>query len=138
MKRICTFNEFMVLKEDGRRTGTKTGLYPIGYGGIGLYPDADMMTHSADAILYVTIDNRLFKNGDSAPFSIAHLPGHKQYGDMANSGENEPYDIRHLPGDVVPHKDSPLGGKSMPFKSFVKLVEKPKEISPPDSPNLPR
>lgn len=137
MKRICTFSEFMVLKEDDRRTGGKTGLYPLGYGGIGLYPDADMMTQSADAVFYLSIDNRLFSNGDVAPFSIAHLPGHKQY-DNPNSGENEPFDISHIPGDVVPPKDSPLAGKSIPFKSFVKLVEKPKEILPPDSPNLPR
>ena len=137
MKRICRFSEYMILKEDDRRTGSKTGLYPLGYGGIGLYPDADMMTHAADAAFYLTNDNRLFKNGDAAPFSITHLPGHKQYGDKINAGENHPFKISHLPGDVVQPKDSQLQGRSMPFKSFVKLVQNPKEISPPDSLNLP-
>ncbi len=138
MKRICPFNDFILLKEDGRRTASKTGLYPLSYGGIGLYPDADYVTHSADALLYVTIDKRLYNNGDAAPFSIAHLPGHKQYGDDVNSGESEPFPIHHLHGKPTPHQDSPLPGKSVSFKSFVKLVEKPKEISPPDSPNLPK
>lgn len=133
---ICTFNEYLI-KEDDRRTGSKTGLYPLGYGGIGLYPDADMMTHSADAAFYLTNDKRLYRNGDSAPFSITHLPGHKQYGDRINSGEHNPFKISHLPGDVIPPKDSPLQGKSITFKSFVKLVQEPKEIYPPDSPNLP-
>ena len=125
----------MFLKED---SAGKTTLYPLGYGGIGNYPDAHMINKSADAVFYLSIDNRLFKNGDAAPFSIVHLPGHTQYGDAANSGEAPPFDIRQLPGDVVPPKDSPLPGKSIPFKSFVKLVEKPKEISPPDSRNLPK
>jgi len=128
----------MILKEDDRRTGSKTGLYPMGYGGIGLYPDADVITHSADAVFYLSVDKRLFKNGDAAPFCITHLPGHKQYGDGVNSGETGLFDISHLPSDDVVPKDNPLPGKSMPFKSFVKLVEKPKEISPPDSPNLPK
>lgn len=128
----------MVLKEDDRRTGSKTGLYPMGYGGIGLYPDADMMTHSADAVFYLSQDTRLFNNGDSAPFSITHLPGHKQYGDGINSGEGHPFNISHLPGEVIPPKDSTMPGKSTPFKSFVKLVQHPKEIQPPDSLNLPK
>jgi hypothetical protein len=135
---LNTFNEFLLLKEDDRRTGTKTGLYPLGYGGIGLYPDANLMAHSADAAFYISIDNRLFRNGDAAPFSITHLPGHKQYGDAANSGDNEPFDINHLPGNIIAPKNSPLPGKSISFKSFVKLVEKPKEISPPDSSNMPK
>ena len=136
MKKVCKFNEYLVLKES-RRTGSKTGLYPLGYGGVGLYPDADMMTQSADAVFYLSIDNRLFNNGDEAPFSITHLPGHKQY-EQPNSGENSPFDINHIPGDIITPKDSPLSGKSMPFKSFVKLIEKPKEIMPPDSPNIPK
>lgn len=137
MKRICSFNEFMVLKEDSRTSG-KTGLYPLGYGGIGLYPDADFMNKSADAAFYLSVDSRLFRNGDSAPFSIAHLPGHEQYGDKANSGENHPFDIRHLSGDVVPPKDTPLPDEGVPFKKWLKLVVNPTEISPPDSPNLPK
>lgn len=135
MNKICTFSEFLILKED---SAGKTAIYPLGYGGIGNYPDAHMINKSADAVFYLSIDNRLFQNGDAAPFSIEHLPGHIQYGDAANSGEAAPFDIRKLPGKVVPPKDSSLSGKLMPFKNFVKLVEKPKEIVPPDSLNIPK
>jgi len=127
----------MLLKEGGRRTASKTGLYPLGYGGLGLYPDADYLPHAADAIVYLTHDARLYSNGDNPPFSISHLPGHPQYGDNINAGENEPFDIRDVPGKAVTPKDTTMPGKPMPFKSFVKLVEKPKTIAPKDSPNLP-
>ena len=50
MERICSFNEYVLLQEGSRLTSSKTGLYPLGYGGIGLYPDADYLTHAADAI----------------------------------------------------------------------------------------
>lgn len=126
-----------MLREASRLTSSKTGLYPLGYGGIGLYPPADYLTHAADAILYLTQDSRLYNNGDNAPFDITHLPGHKQYGDRANSGEAEPFNITDLPGKVVPPKDTPVPGKIVPYKGKVKLVTKPKEISPPSPPNLP-
>lgn len=109
----------------------------MGYGGIGLYPDADYLTHAADAILYLTIDKRLYSNGDSPPFGIEHLPGGNDYGDSVNSGENEPFDIRDIPGRPVTPKDTTMPGKPVSFKSFIKLVTNPKTISPPDSPNLP-
>lgn len=136
MKRICSFTEFVTLKESSRLTSSKTGLYPLGYGGIGLYPDADYLTHAADAILYLTQDSRLYHNGDGHPFDISHLPGHKQYGDRANSGENEPFDIRDIPGKPVPPEDTPVSGKVVPYKGWVKLVTNPTTISPKGS-NLP-
>jgi hypothetical protein len=130
MERICSFTEYVTLREGARLTSSKTGLYPLGYGGIGLYPNADYLTHAADAILYLTQDSRLYDNGDKAPFDISHLPGHTQYGDRVNSGEAEPFDIRDLPGKVVPPKETPVPGKIVPFKGFVKLVTDPKTISP--------
>ena len=136
MQKIRSFIEY--INEDSRRTGSKTGLYPLGYAGIGLYPDADYITHAADAILYLTIDKRLYNNGDEAPFCITHLPGHEQYGDKVNNGDKEPFNIQHIEGKPVPHKDSKMPGKSVSFKSFIKLVTKPKEICPPDSKNLPK
>lgn len=132
------FNEWLILKENGRRTAGKTELYPLGYGGIGLYPDADYLTHSADAIVYLTNDKRLYKNGDNNPFNISNLPSHKQYGDRINSGDKDPFSIEKIPGKPLFPKDSNLPDNSISFKSFVKLVEKPKEIAPPDSKNMPR
>jgi hypothetical protein len=135
MARILTFQQY--LNENARRTGTKTGLYPLGYSGIGLYPDADYLTHSADAILYLTIDKRLYHNGDKAPFSITHLPGHKQYGDHINNGDKAPFSIQHIEGKPVPPKENKMPGKSVTFKNFIKLVTNPETIRPPDSRNLP-
>lgn len=105
MTPIFSFVEYVLLKEEDRRTGAKTGLYPLGYGGIGLYPDSDYMTHSADAILYVTQDRRLYHNGDNHPFDITHIAGHKQWGDKINSGERDPFPIHQLPGKPVPPKN---------------------------------
>lgn len=137
MERICTFADYLLLKEGSRTSSSKTGLYPLGYGGIGLYPDADYLTHAADAILYLTIDKRLYNNGDDAPFSITHIPGEEGYGDDFHTGEAKPFDIIDLPGESVPPKDSPLPDTGIPFKDFIKLVTKPKTISPKSSLNLP-
>jgi len=138
MERICSFAEYVLLKEGSRLTSSKTGLYPLGYGGLGLYPDADYLTHAADAILYLTQDTRLYHNQDSAPFDISHLDGHKLYGDRINNGDAEPFDIKNLPGESTPPKDSPMPGKSIKFKGWVKLVTDPKTISPKSPPNLPK
>jgi hypothetical protein len=137
MKTICSFSDFALLKEASRLTSSKTGLYPMGYGGIGLYPDADYLTHAADAIVYLTQDKRLYSNGDNAPFDITHLPGHDQYGDGVNSGDSEPFAIHHVFGKSIPPKDTTVPGDVVSFKSFVKLVTNPKTISPKTTSNLP-
>jgi hypothetical protein len=138
MERICSFAEYVLIQEGSRLTSSKTGLYPLGYGGIGLYPDADYLTHAADAILYLTQDKRLYNNQDEAPFDITHLPGHELFGDKVNSGDGDPFNIEDLPGKPVPPKDSPMPGKIVPFKNWIKLVQKPKTISPPTPPGLPK
>jgi hypothetical protein len=137
MKRICSFTDYLMLKEGSRNSSSKTGLYPLGYGGIGLYPDADYLTHAADAVLYLTQDKRLFSNQDYGPDDITNLPGHKLYGDRVNNGENEPFAIKHIPGEIVKPQGKMPPGDVKPFSSWLKLVQKPTTISPPDSPNLP-
>ena len=137
MSKIGTFIDYISLKEGSRLTSSKTGLYPLGYGGIGLYPDADYLTHSADAVLYLTIDKRLYHNGDSAPFSITHLPGHEDWGNNVNNGEAEPFSIQNIPGKSVSPKYEMPPGNVVSFKNFVKLVMEPKTIAPPDYKNLP-
>ena len=93
------------------------------------------MTHAADAVLYLTMDTRLYSNGDSAPFSIAHIPGDEGYGDDFHTGDAKPFSIQHLPGSIVKPKAIPDAG--VPFKDFVKLVTRPETFSPKTPPNLP-
>jgi hypothetical protein len=113
MDRICSFADYVLLKEGSRTSSSKTGLYPLGYGGIGLYPLADYLTHAADAILYLTQDKRLYHNGDGPPFPITHLPGPTPP-ENPNSGEGPPFDIRHLYGKK-PHKNFNNVGEGPPF-----------------------
>jgi hypothetical protein len=72
------------------------------------------MTHAADAILYVTQDHRLFKNGDSPPWDIRHLPGHDQW-DNPNRGTDCPFSIKHIDGPE-PCKTFNSSGDRNPFK----------------------
>jgi len=105
------FKDYLINEE--RRTAAKTGLYPMGYGGIGLYPPQDWLTSSADAVLYITQDERLYNNGDKAPFDISHLSGHKQWAN-SNNGTKGPFDIRHIPGPE-PYKNFNTCGENEPF-----------------------
>jgi hypothetical protein len=54
-----TFEEWLV--EHATRPGAKQGLYPLGYGGIGLYPPSDMMNWAADALVYMPVKDRVLK-----------------------------------------------------------------------------
>jgi hypothetical protein len=71
-------------------------LYPLGYGGIGLYPPAWYLTRSADAIFYLSIDERIYKGDDGGDFDITKMPRSpkKEF----NSGESGLWDITHLKG----------------------------------------
>jgi hypothetical protein len=121
------------LMNEGSDTGSKTGLYPLGYGGIGLYPPQWYITRSADAIFYLSIDDRIYKGKDSGQFDITHIPGDhnekmnsgdgglwditrirgkpshlkKNSNFAANKGEGAPWKITHLPGKptYTKHKD---------------------------------
>lgn len=83
------FKEFL----ESADPGSKTGLYPLGYGGIGLYPPAWYITRSADAIYYYTIDERIYKSKDGGDFNIKHLPG-KQI--KQNSGDGGTWNIKNI------------------------------------------
>jgi hypothetical protein len=86
------FKEWLV--KEGSNPGTKTGLYPLGYAGIGLYPPAWYPTRSADAIFYMSIDERIYKGKDTAPFDITHLKG--SVNKTMNSGEGGIWNISEL------------------------------------------
>lgn len=104
----------------------------MSYGGIGQYPPAWWVPAAADAMLYITQDERLFDNDVSQPWSIEHIPGDGDKWAKANphQGENHPFDIRHLPGEIRKPQDSPLPDNTVPFKNFIKLVTKTTVISP--------
>jgi len=81
---------------EGTNPGAKTGLYPLGYGGIGLYPPQWYPTRSADAIFYLSIDDRIYKSKDGGSFDITHLPG--KVNNSLNRGEDGVWNISHIGG----------------------------------------
>jgi hypothetical protein len=130
MGKACGFNDYLLLREGNTRTALKSLLYPLGYGGLGNYPPAHYIPQAADAVLYISKDDRLWCNGDHSPWNITHLPGHKQYGDTINNGDSEPWNIKDMPGKSIEPDDHDLPGKEIPYKGFVKLVTAIKCISP--------
>lgn len=124
-----SFSSFCLLKEE-TRTATKSLLYPFSYGGIGNYPPSYFIPQAADAILYISKDERMWCNGDGPPWDISHIPGHKQFGDKINNGEGKPWDIHKVPGKTSDPEDHRLPGKEIPYKGFVRLVNAIKCISP--------
>jgi hypothetical protein len=129
------FKEWLLISESASRPGNKTGLYPLGYGGIGLYPLQDYLTHSADAITYISMDDRLNPKGhEGPPFDITHLKPaptmtHQKHpfqdkktpkGWKKPDGIIEPKDDR-APGKRVPPKNTPLPGKIVRPKKWVHL-----------------
>lgn len=84
------------LMKEGSNPGAKTGLYALGYGGIGLYPPAWYPTRSADALYYMSIDNRIYKGNEGTPFNITHLRPTSD--EVMNKGDKGTWDISHLKG----------------------------------------
>jgi hypothetical protein len=97
--------------------GSKTGLYPVGYGGIGLYPPQWYLTRSADAIFYISNDDRIYNfkthkmvnkylnSGDGGLWSIKNLLGPtdsnkkiNKDGMAMNNGEGGMFNINHIKG----------------------------------------
>jgi len=88
------FKEWLI--KEGSNPGSKTGLYPLGYGGIGNYPPSWYLTRSADAIYYLSVDERIYKSQDGGSFSIRHIPG--KIDQRMNSGEEGTWNISHIKG----------------------------------------
>lgn len=97
------FREWLL--KEGSNPGSKTGLYPLGYGGIGLYPPSWYPTRSADAIFYLSIDERIYKSDDGGKFNIRHIPGDTNT--KLNSGDDGLWNIKHLSGKPshIPQKN---------------------------------
>ena len=69
---MIKFYEYLQVINEGKTSG-KTGLYPLGYGGVGQYPPEYLLPGSADAIYYISADERLQKCWEKEPFKIDHL-----------------------------------------------------------------
>lgn len=82
------------LYSEGSNPGAKTGLYPLGYGGIGLYPPNWYPTRSADAIFYFSNDERIYKGIEGPPFDISKIPGKPPT--KMNSGEKGTWSIAKI------------------------------------------
>lgn len=110
------FKEWLV--KEGSNPGAKTGLYSLGYAGIGLYPPQWYLTRSADAIFYLSVDERIYSaddkklksfpdkspnkmnRGENGTWDISHLKGRPSHiagkDHAAGIGEKEPWDITHI------------------------------------------
>lgn len=95
---------------EGTNPGAKTGLYPLGYGGVGLYPPQWYPTRSADAIFYLSIDDRIYKGKDGGSFDITHMPG--DVNSSMNRGDDGIWDISHLKGSPSHRVGSDLAAKN--------------------------
>jgi hypothetical protein len=104
-----TFRDWLILSEG--RTGDKTGLYPLGYAGIGLYPPQTYLPGSADGLYYLSQDERIYKGIEGPPHDIRHIPG-KPSSLKSVVGEGPPHRINHIPGK----SPKPTTGEGEPFK----------------------
>ncbi len=120
---MISFDQFLALNESSR-AGAKTGLYPLGYDGIGLYPPAYMLPSSADVLYYMSVDERFASWWEGKPFDISHIPGnpvphkgHRMPGVLkpmkpsAMPGKPTPHRDHGMAGDERKHRESPLAGK---------------------------
>lgn len=133
---MINFDQFLDQMNENSRAGTKTGLYPFGYDGIGNYPPAYLMPSAADTLYYLSIDDRYSQYLEGKPFSIEHLPGDvEEPSDHGMPGWEVPHTkvkapkaprYKMPPGDVKTPEESPLPGK--PTKDC--LVKKPRAIDP--------
>lgn len=131
-----SFWQFMTLMEADHRS--KYGLYPFAYDGIGNYPPAAIITHSADAIYYLDQDDRFHSWWEGSPFSITHIPSPgevKPPQDHNMPGTEKPFSNKKPDGKVVkPHYKLPAGQEVKPTQ-WVKLVTNPVLLNPKHIPD---
>ncbi len=119
---MISFDDFLTLNEN--RASSKTGLYPFGYDGIGNYPPAYLLPASADAVYYLSIDDRFAKWWEGPPFNIKHIEGdpvepkghkmpgiEKKHDPHGMPGKTKKPNIKLPSGNVRKPEESPLPGK---------------------------
>jgi hypothetical protein len=123
---MISFFEYLSIINEGKTSG-KTGLYPLGYGGIGNYPPEYAIPGSADAIYYISADERLQHVWEKEPFKIDHLKPipiwTKPQGKKLYVGVS----AKMPPGNVVPPKGTTLPGdiKTLKTKKHKCQVDNP-------------
>lgn len=95
------FKEWIEIKHpefinEGSNPGSKTGLYALGYGGVGLYPPQWYLTRSADAIYYLSQDERIYKAEEKGQFDISHIPAEPKINTKMNCGEGGVWNIKKI------------------------------------------
>lgn len=103
------FEKWSLVRE-GQTTG-KTGLYPLSY--LGIYPPQVFITRSADALYYMSQDDRFYLGREGPPNSILHIPG-RPSSKVSGRGEGPPHPITHIPGR--PSVAGLAKGEGSPFK----------------------
>lgn len=86
--------EFKKWLNESSNTGGKTGLYPLGYGGVGLYPPTWYTPRSADAFYYLSNDERIYKSEDGGKFNIKHIPDPSKH--QMTKGEGGLWNIKKI------------------------------------------
>jgi hypothetical protein len=112
---MLKFYEYIKVINEGATFG-KTGLYPLGYQGVGQYPPAYLMPASADAIYYISMDDRLQKIWEKEPFKIDHLKPTPIWTHRQGSKKYVAQKAKMPPGKVVAPKTPKLNGKIKPYK----------------------
>lgn len=129
---MASFWEFLQIVE-ATRAGSKSGLYPLGYDGIGNYTPADWITSAADAFYYMSKDERLFKTHEGSPFKISHIKGEDEIKNPKGHGmpgEEVKPKGHGMPGlEIQPKYKMPPGDVKRPT-SWVKLVTHPQLLDP--------
>jgi hypothetical protein len=110
-----SFYEFYCKLNEGKTSG-KTGLYPLGYGGIGNYPPEYLIPGSADAIYYISADERLQKCWEKNPFKIDHLKPYPIWTVPYGKKLFVAATAKLPPGKVVPFKPLPPEPDFKPLK----------------------
>lgn len=112
---MISFFEYLSIINEGKTSG-KTGLYPLGYGGIGNYPPEYAIPGSADAIYYISADDRLQHVWEKEPFKIDHLKPIPIWTKKQGKKLYVAATAKLPPGDESPHKATPLPGRIKPYK----------------------
>lgn len=107
---MISFYDYIAIFNEGKTSG-KTGLYPLGYGGIGNYPPAYLIPGSADAIYYINADERLQHIWEKEPFKIDHLKPIPIWTKKQGKKLFVAQTAKLPPGHTVPPKASKLNGK---------------------------
>lgn len=128
---MISFYEYLSVINEGKTFG-KTGLYPLGYQGIGQYPPAYLIPQSADAIYYISADDRLQHYWEKSPFKIDHIKPSPVFTKPQGKKLYVAAKANMPPGEVVEPKEPTLGGNIIPYKydSHPCIEPDPKVLDP--------